>query len=134
MSLEKYKSGDIVKITKNSKGYISNLETLYEYGTTVDGSNYKNTFNSASRYMLVYVNDRIGPLVKVGYRSGTDFDEVFNLENAPIVVYDASIKGDKVQKGTYADVLAYNSTGRIDHKMFIQRCYEDRRMVVIYKD
>ena len=82
--------------------------------------------------MLVRVNDRIGPLVKVGYNTGADFDEVFNLESAPVVVYAASVKGDKVRKGTYGDILTYSSTGNPEHRMFIQSSYESLKMVVIY--
>ncbi len=131
-SLAQFRPGDVVKVTKNSKGDVTEVMPLYQYGQAVDGSGYKNTFNSAARYMLVRVNDRIGPLVKVGYNTGADFDEVFNLESAPVVVYDASVKGDKVRKGTYGDILTYSSTGNPEHRMFIQSSYESLKMVVIY--
>ncbi len=134
LKLDGYKSGDIVRAIKNSKGYVTKLERLYEYGKPVDSSNYKNMFNAVRRNLLVNVNDRIGPLVKVGYNSGADYDEVFNLDGKPIVIYDADEKKTKIQKGTYADVLTYAATGRTDHKIFIQCNYENVVMVVIYKD
>ncbi|MBP3360614.1 MAG: S-layer homology domain-containing protein [Clostridia bacterium] len=129
-----YLPGDAVTIKVNNGGQVKDINLVYRIGMTVDGSNYGNTFNAPRRILIVRANDRINSLVKVGYESGGSFDEVFDLNGAPILVFDSSVsKGEKIRKGSYADALTYKTAGDNCSVMLIQKSYEDTKLVIIYK-
>lgn len=134
-SLSEYQSGDIVRVQKNEKQEITNLDLIYRIGNTYETSGYASTINSSERFVIVHANDKIGGVVKVGYKSGADFDELFNLRNARIMIYDKSAENGKIQLGSYEDIVTYNGTGKTrSSDIAIQTNYGSIVFVVVYND
>ncbi len=134
-SFQNFKPGDIVAPTRNNDNYISNLSLIYRPGREMNTNGYANTFNAATRIMLVKANDKIGSVVRVGYESGADYDEIFNLGNAPILIFDPKDRnGNYVSKGSCGDVVTYRTNREECSDLFIQGSYGSINLVVIYKD
>lgn len=134
-SFQNFKPGDIVAPTRNNDNYISNLSLIYRPGREMNTAGYANTFNAATRVMLVKANDKIGSVVRVGYESGADYDEIFNLSNVPILIFDTKNRnGNYVSKGSCGDIITYKANRSECSDLFIQGSYGSINLVVIYKD
>lgn len=135
VSLAQYRSGDVVRVFQNDKQEITRLDLIYRIGNTYETSGYSSTINSATRFVVVHANDKTGGVVKVGYKSGADYDELFNLKNARVLVYNKNEENGGIELGSYADVLTYNGMGGTGGSdMVIQTNYGSIVFVAIYND
>lgn len=125
----KIKSGDLIRVERDEKGKVGDASVAYSYqGETRPITS---DYNAAYRIATVYANDKNGNALKVGYDSGASFDEIFNLDGAPILVYDPN-EGEKIRVGTMGDIKTYKSSRDNCSTVVVQTNYMNLRMVVVY--
>lgn len=123
-----YGSGDVVRATTNRRGEVTNLSLYYRPSDELilksDGS-----FNAGIRHVISRVTDRTGGIVKIRYNDTTlqdSYDEIFNLTNIPVLVYDTESKNGEIRVGTYSDIITASV-------VVINTNFENIRMAVVYK-
>jgi len=117
------KSGDLVELSLNIRGEIDDAEIRYSYGSTDRPIN--NRYNAEPGLRVVYVHEKIGNVLKIGYKSSNDFDEIFEMPQDRIVVYEDN-KTERIRKGTMWDIVPGMTIA-------IQTIDETPWFVVVYK-
>ncbi len=102
------KRGDIFKCALNAiSGKMTALELLYQPGTNTineDGS-----MTAEIRNFGAYVYDASENGMKLGYTSGSRFDEIITAA-VPVVLYDK--EKNEIIKGTYSDLKTFKTDGK----------------------
>lgn len=124
------KSGDLVQISTNMRGEITDAEIKYSYGS--DDRPINTTYNAEPGLRVVYAHEKVDNILRIGHESGADFDEAFYVYESDIVVYDEDAD-EKVRKGTMWDILDYVSVGNSCSTVVIQTIDESPWSVIIYK-
>ncbi len=124
------KSGDLVQIVTNMRGEITDAEIKYSYGG--DERPINTTYNAEPGLRVVYAHEKVENVLRIGHESGADFDEVFEVAEKDIVVYDENAD-EKIRKGTMWDILDYVSVGNSCSTVAIQTIDETPYFLVIYK-
>lgn len=123
------KSGDLIRVTTNNNGSVDSASVAYSYGSSPQvGDDYNANFRVAA----VHANDKVGNVLRVGYESGADFDEIFNLKDVTILVYDPDKGKERITKGTIADVRTYKTAGDSCSTVVIQTANMNTRLAVVY--
>lgn len=121
------KSGDIVRLTIDDKGNVKRASVVYSYKS--EKRPLSKDLNASFRIACVYAHDIIGNALQVGYNSGDDFDEVFNMTNAKILVYD----GKYIHIGGMDDI--YTAKMRNDCSTIVaQTSWSEPIVFVVYLD
>lgn len=81
---------------------------------------------SLNRVVIGYANEIVGDIIRIGYTSGGDCDEAFQVGTTPVVVIDTSSSRNNVSAGTIADIGRYN-------RVMIETCYMVQKVIVVYK-
>lgn len=130
-SRDKIKPGDMIRVTYNDKGEAKSAYQVFGYKSA--SRPVSTDLNSAFRIAAVYAHDKIGCALKVGYKSGADFDEVFNIANAKILVYQGSEK-NKIRIGTPGDIRTYKTVGEECSTVVTQTTYGEPVVFVVYEE
>lgn len=81
-----------------------------------------------------YANSKVGNMIKIGYTSGENFDEIFDTKAVKVTVFDKSLRGDEqVYVGTIDDILDYESTGNECSSVIIHTRDCDPKSLIVYK-
>lgn len=124
------KSGDLIRVTTNDNGSVDSASIAYSYGSSSQVVN--EDYNANFRVAATYANDKIGNVLKVGYENGADFDEIFNLKDVTILVYDPDKSQERITKGTIADVRTYKAAGDACSTVVLQTTNMHTRLAVVY--
>lgn len=124
------KSGDLIEVKLNGQGEIEDAEIRYSYGS--ENRPINNAYNAEPGLRVVYAHEKVGNVLRIGYNSGADFDEIFEVADNCIVVYDSSAK-DKIKPGTMWDIETYDGVGDACSTVAIQTIDETPYSLVIYK-
>ena len=120
--------GDLIRIYKDDDGNVVSADLCFDYDSTARVID-KN-FNAYFRIMTGYVHDKLYNAVKVGYESGSNYDESINLGCGAIVVYDSENK--RVRQGSVADVRTYQESGEKCSTIVVQSRHAYPILTVIY--
>ena len=111
LELERYglKKGDIIRVaataTNDNKLEYVTIVARVNDNTPVGEANRKLPY-ATGRVVSGYANDRLDYYLKIGWDSGSEFDEIFKLTAAtPMAVYDSEI--DRVYVGSIEDIKTY---------------------------
>ncbi len=124
------KSGDLIRVTTNQDGQVDSASVAYSYGSSPQVGN---DYNANFRVAAVHANDKIGDVLKVGYESGADFDEIFNLKDVTVLVYDPNARKEKIRRGSIGDIRTYKAAGDSCSDVVIQTANMHTRLVVVYE-
>lgn len=126
------KSGDLVQLSMNMRGEIEDAEIKYSYGS--DERPINTAYNAEPGLRVVYAHETVGNVLRIGHDSGADFDEIFEVMDKDIVIYDEDADpGEKIRPGTMWDILDYISFGESCSTVAIQTIDESPWSVVVYK-
>lgn len=101
--------GDLIQVEFSNSDNVQKAVVVYDYSE--DTRRIDSDINSYARIVTSYASDKIGNILRCGYESGADFDEVYNLSEVKILVYDESNGRDAVRIGTEGDILTYKMAG-----------------------
>lgn len=122
--------GDIVKLYKDNSGYLKNIDSVYKAGSGDIIIN--NDVGADNRFVTGYVTDISGNLIKFSDTKG-GYSEIFDLTDKTILVFDDSLKKDKIKSGSVADINTYNMYGEYCSLIAIQSAGGGIQTVVVYK-
>lgn len=124
------KSGDLIRVSTNQDGNAESASVAYSYGSS---PRVGNDYNANFRVAAVHANDKIGNVLKVGYESGADFDEIFNLKDVTVLVYDPNGRKEKIRRGSIGDIRTYKAVGDNCSDVVIQTANMHTRLAVVYE-
>ncbi len=124
------KSGDLILLSTNMKGEIKDAEIKYSYGS--DERPINTMYNAEPGLRVVYAHEKVGNVLRIGHTSGATYDEIFEMSDNNIVVYDEDAD-EKIRKGTMWDIQDFVSVGNSCTTVAIQTIDETPYFVVIYK-
>ena len=111
LELERYglEKGDIIRVaataTNDNKLEYVTIVARVNDNTPVGEANRKLPY-ATGRVVSGYANDRLDYYLKIGWDSGSEFDEIFKLTAAtPMAVYDSEL--DRVYVGSIEDIKTY---------------------------
>jgi len=125
------KEGDIIRVGKNNLSEVTRTERFYSIG---DAMIQKAFYGDNNCIRMGYVHEIIDDFIKIGYNSGSDYDEIFDFSTKDITVFDTTGKTTKVYTGKAAEFAIKGYKSHLDEcsKMFIQKVYGSTRAVYIY--
>lgn len=126
----KVEKGDLINITLNDKGTVKSVDVLYDENVTeqLTGTN----LYVQTRVITAYVNEMEDNIMKIGYDSPLSYDEKWNCEGVPVLIYDSSRRKDSIQVGTTDDLRNLEVTADYS-KILIQSYYAEPVQIIIYK-
>ena len=126
----KVEKGDLINIVLNDKGTVKSVDVLYDENVTeqLTGTN----LYVQTRVITAYVNKMEDNIMKIGYDSPLSYDEKWNCEGVPILIYDSSRRKDPIQVGTTDDLRNLEVTADYS-KILIQSYYAEPVQIIIYK-
>ena len=126
----KVEKGDLINIILNDKGTVKSVEVLYDENVTeqLTGTN----LYVQTRVITAYVNEMEDNIMKIGYDSPLSYDEKWNCEGVPVLIYDSSRRKDSIQVGTTDDLRNLEVTADYS-KILIQSYYAEPVQIIIYK-
>ena len=126
----KVEKGDLINITLNDKGNVKSVDVLYDENVTeqLTGTN----LYVQTRVITAYVNEMEDNIMKIGYDSPLSYDEKWNCEGVPVLIYDSSRRKDSIQVGTTDDLRNLEVTADYS-KILIQSYYAEPVQIIIYK-
>lgn len=81
-----------------------------------------------------YANEKAGSMLKFGYRSGADYDEMFRTSSVNVVVYDKSLpENQRVYVGSINDINDYKSVGDDCSTVLVHTRHCDPMSLIVYK-
>lgn len=101
--------GDLIQVEFSHSDNIQKAIAVYDYSE--DTRRIDSDINASTRIVTSYASDKIGSVLRCGYESGADFDEVYNLSDVKILVYDPSNSREPIRIGTEGDILTYKMAG-----------------------
>ena len=114
------KRGDVVRLATTASND-SKIESISIVSRVDDTSAVNSSLREkphSQRTISCYAHDKKGNALKVGWDSGENFDEIFQLsDTTPIAVYDSSV--NMVYYGTIDDIDTYKS-GNTPSKLIVQ--------------
>ncbi len=126
----KVEKGDLINIILNDKGTVKSVDVLYDENVTeqLTGTN----LYVQTRVITAYVNEMEDNIMKIGYDSPLSYDEKWNCEGVPVLIYDSSRRKDPIQVGTTDDLRNLEVTADYS-KILIQSYYAEPVQIIIYK-
>lgn len=127
------KRGDAVQLGLDKNDEVQDLKVIYKTGgEVVNDDDMTEWPDLEGRILICYANERQSNVLKVGYTSGSVFDEIFNIpSDKPVAVYDA--ERDTVTNGTLNDIRCYTSAGSDASVVIIKTNYSIINQVIIYR-
>ena len=101
--------GDLIQVEFSHSDNIQKAIAVYDYSE--DTRRIDSDINASTRIVTSYASDKIGSVLRCGYESGADFDEVYNLSDVKILVYDPGNRREPIRTGTEGDILTYKMAG-----------------------
>lgn len=124
------KSGDIVQFELNMRGEIKNAVIKYSYGS--DDRPINTAYNAEPGLRVVYAHEKFGNVLRIGHDTPAEFDEVFEVYESDIVIYDAHGE-ERIRKGSMWDIRTFAEVGNSCSLLAIQTIDEGIQSMVIYK-
>ena len=133
-SEQNLKQGDLIRIGKNSKGYVNETELLYRYGSNsfekgVPAAN----FNSNDQYWMGFAYDNLNGVIKIGSTTWESYDTVGDLRSTAVMVYNPELEKEKVYAGSYSDIKAYKKANERGDRVIIRTNHGAVKCAVVYK-
>lgn len=134
VSLDEYnlKRGDAIQVSVNSRKEIQKLNVMCR-ANSMDSVRVEFEWpHNQGRTISCFAFEKNGDILKTGYESASEFDEIFKISNTkPILVYDS--KEDRVYKGSMNDCLTYKEVGSEASKVIIQSTWSNISRVIVYR-
>lgn len=124
------KKGDLVRLSFNAKNYVTGVIKKYNKDSAIGESTAALT--DQQRYLVGYVNDVIGDVIKVSYSDGSTVDELFKVGSTPVLVYDENNSREQFKIGSISDLDAYAKLGK-GSKIIIQTYQMNQMVIMVYK-
>ena len=83
------------------------------------------------RNLTGFITDISGEFIMLGHNLG-DCDEVFSVNNTPILVCDSTARNEEIRVGNISDLVSYKAAGSNASFVFLQVC-GGVRYIVVYK-
>ena len=122
------KPGDLVKPGRNNAGNVDKCDVLFDNSADVKTSN-----DALYGVFSGYVNNVIGDVVKMGYKSGDMFDYAIRVGTSPVLIYDTKKVRKPVSTGNIGEAATYKNAGNSCSKIVIITSKMQPKMFVIYK-
>lgn len=122
--------GDIVKLYRDNDGYLKNIDSVFKEksGDVITNDD----VGADNRFVTGYVTEINGNLIKFSGEKG-GYSEIFDLTDKPILVFDDSLRKNKIKVGSIADIDTYNTFGDDCSLIAIQSAGGGIQVVVVYK-
>lgn len=120
--------GDILNISTNSKGWITNVDKIGGADNAIGESTSYLADNN--RVVVGYVNSVDGKIVKVSLQDGSTVDEYFDM-STPVIVCTQG-KRNPVEVGSGADIKAFTHYGTKCSKIIVKTYQQIQKVMVIY--
>ena len=124
------KSGDLVQFELNMRGEIKNAVIKYSYGSSDRPLN--TAYNAEPGLRVVYAHEKFDRVLRIGHKNPEDFDEVFEVNESDIIVYDPHGE-EKIRRGTMWDIRTFAEVGNSCTTVAIQTIDEGIQSMIIYK-
>ena len=124
------KSGDLVQFELNMRGEIKNAVIKYSYGSNERPLN--TAYNAEPGLRVVYAHEKFDGVLRVGHYSPAEFNEVFEVYESDIIVYDPYGE-ERIRKGSMWDIRTYAEVGNSCTTVAIQTIDEGIQSMIIYK-
>jgi len=122
--------GDVIRPLFNTKNEVSSINIIWKN----DGSKKILTNPSVDyeiRNLTGFITDISGEFIMLGHNLG-DCDEVFSVNNTPILVCDSTARNEEIRVGNISDLVSYKAAGSNASFVFLQVC-GGVRYIVVYK-
>ncbi len=132
---EGVEEGDVVRLGYTKDDRINSVEIMYDYSTGNLNQHrllYASFFNTI-RFVYGTVAEKNGNLIKVGFSSPLDYDEIEDLTGIPVMVYDSSLRENKVYIGNSDDVRDYKTYGTDASRLYARTENGKLTKIVLYK-
>lgn len=125
--------GDILQLTCDVQGKVIDAAWVYDRSTNAPPTWAPS--NGAHRALVRFVYGNVistrDNILKLGYNDSTTVDEVGNI--TCVVVFDSTLKDNKIYVGTVGDLVDAESTGGNGSKVFVRTNYGAMRWMIVYK-
>ena len=125
------KNGDYITYTSDKNNHIRKVDIKYSVGMSDDKRPKETNLYQKIAITSGYVNSVNNMIVSVGTESGEDFDEAYNFETAPVLIYD--IKTNKIYNGSINDLISYETSGNNCSFVLAHMRYSSPKVFVIYR-
>lgn len=125
------KPGTLVKLGRNNKGDVDKCSVVYDYR---DGAeNINSLLNDTFGVFGGYAHSVVGDVLKIGYKSGEDFDFAIRANSLPVMIYDTKAERNQIYAGSLGDAVTYKNDPAGCSKTVIITTRMQGRMIVLYK-
>lgn len=128
---EGIKEGDIIRVGRNNLNEVTQTERIYTIGGAMTQKAYPGDNNCIR---MGYIHEIIDDYIKIGYNSGSDYDEIFDFSSKNVTVFDTTGRTTNVYTGKAAEFALKGYKPYLDKcsKLFIQKVYGSTKAVYIY--
>lgn len=125
--------GDIISPTYSLTGKVKNAKILFDYDADLRPiDDFSSTYNNGGRVITGYANSIVNGVIRIGYSSGADFDEIFLIPEKYIIVFDSD-ESKKVRAGSFTDIKTYDIFGNSCSTVFITTTGAEVMSAIVYK-
>ncbi|MBR4720291.1 MAG: S-layer homology domain-containing protein [Clostridia bacterium] len=124
--------GDIVSLTKDNYGNVTDCTIEYDYRTKIHKALTADP-NAVVGMFVGYANDVVENVVKIGYGSGANFDYAINAMSTPVMIYDTSDPLHTVSTGSTGDIITYSDSSTKCSTVFIVTSRMQPKLFVVFK-
>lgn len=133
-SAQNIKQGDLIRVGKNSRGDVNEVQLLYRYGSpsfekVVPAAD----FNSNDQYWMGFAYENLGGAVKIGTSTWESYDTVGDLRSVSVMIYNPELENEKVYSGSYEDIKSYKQSGERGDRVIIRTNHGQVKCAVVYK-
>lgn len=121
--------GDFITYNTSRNNEVSSISIWYSAASS--DTPYAQDIYAEIAVTSGYANSVSGTLVKFGKYSGADFDDLYNFNGTPIIIYDAD--DEKVWTGNVNDIIPYDVSSSKPSFAVIQFHYSNPLVCIIYK-
>ena len=136
--------GDIIKITADSDGYITNIELIYDrvqnqfytslyYNTPGANALVRISFNEVYQNYSGTLVVHKGPIPEDSGEIGFDKLETYNANGFTVLICDPDDRNEVIKLGTLSDLSDYKTTGK-GSMIFLQTAYTSNGTIVVYRN
>lgn len=129
------KKGGVVRVAKNSRGYVNDIQTLVDIDNPPEMNNRNNyhttdnSFDVSCKLTYGYAVEKGENLVRISYDLGGEWKEAAWLGN--VMIYDK--ENNEFYTGTVKDILTYDTAGTQCDRIFLQYNYGQIYTAIVFK-
>lgn len=111
------------------KGMVDGGPCYLSVGTADSGG-----YSAYFQLSFGFAHEKVGGMIRFGYNSGAEFDEVFRTSSVKVTVYDKEMPDDrKVYVGSINDINDYKSVGNDCSSVIVHTYTGSPMSMVVYK-